>query len=130
MLSGSPPLQPRFAIGNILWLGMTLAVLFGDLSRSWIWSRTPSTRVAYRLSAIAATAFVAVVLTLGVQSSGDYEGITAVRAIDSAAVYASNHPCALILADNWEASALFWRDPWLAGRIGFDARLEQFPPPL
>jgi hypothetical protein len=49
--------------------------------------------------------------------------------IDSAAAYASTHPCTRVLADTLGSSALLWHDPWLAGRIGFDARYEQFPPP-
>ncbi len=116
------------AVGNVVWLGMTLAVLFGDLSRPWRWSREPSRRVAYGLIALGAIGFTLVVLSLGIRNSRAYEGITAIRAIDSADVYASKHPCELILADNWDASALLWRDPRLAGRIGFDARYEQFPP--
>jgi hypothetical protein len=37
------------------------------------------------------------------------------------------HPGAAVLADQYSADALLWRDPQLAGRVAFDGRLELYP---
>ncbi len=48
------------------------------------------------------------------------------RAIDTAAALAAHHPGARILADEWSSPAMLWLHPALFGRVGYDARLEQF----
>jgi len=67
---------------------------------------------------------------LATRSPAQYEGLTPLHAISVAAAYAAHHPCDRILADNDAASALLWHDPSLAGRVAFDARLEQYSPQL
>jgi hypothetical protein len=49
-------------------------------------------------------------------------------AVHSAARYGAQHPQARILADDVTGSALLWRYPGLAGRVGFDARTEIYKP--
>jgi hypothetical protein len=49
-------------------------------------------------------------------------------AVHSAARYGADHPQARILADDVTGSALLWRYPSLAGRVGFDARTEIYKP--
>jgi hypothetical protein len=49
-------------------------------------------------------------------------------AVHSAARYGAEHPQARILADDVTGSALLWRYPSLAGRVGFDARTEIYKP--
>ena len=55
-----------------------------------------------------------------------FESLVPRGATDAAAGYAKDNPDALILADDETSSALLWRYPELAGRVGFDARLEQY----
>jgi len=47
------------------------------------------------------------------------------EAMAAVSAYAQTHPGSLILTDEL-ASALVWHEPALAGRIGFDTRLEQY----
>jgi hypothetical protein len=49
-------------------------------------------------------------------------------AVHSAARYGAQHPQARILADDVTGSALLWRYPGLAGRVGFDARTDIYKP--
>ena len=49
-----------------------------------------------------------------------------VRAIDAAAALATRNPAALILGDDQSGSAILWLHPATVGRVGFDARLEQY----
>ncbi|MGA9859338.1 MAG: hypothetical protein WBQ18_15850, partial [Solirubrobacteraceae bacterium] len=50
------------------------------------------------------------------------------RAIATTAAYASEHPCAEVIGDALSVSALLWREPAMAGRVGFDGELEAYPP--
>jgi hypothetical protein len=50
-----------------------------------------------------------------------------VGAIRATAGYAAAHPAKAILADDSSADALLWAHPGLAGRVGFDDRLEIYP---
>jgi hypothetical protein len=79
------------------------------------------------LVAVAALAFaVFAAATLGGTSDRRFERLAPGRAIAAAATYAAAHPHARILADDLSSSALLWLAPATAGRVGFDARLEQF----
>ncbi len=114
--------------GAIVWFGMAAALLLAELTKGTGPVREPG-RGFLTVMGVAAAALASVVLgSLAVRSNDGYESVTAVRAITATAAYATAHPCALILADNWDSSALLWHEPGLAGRVAFDARLEQFPP--
>jgi hypothetical protein len=113
--------------GSVVWFGMTAALLLAETAST----RRPARQEArgfVALTTASAVALGAIVIGLLVSRSNDqFEGAVSVRAITATASYASSHPCARILADNWHSSALLWHDPWLAGRVAFDARLEQYP---
>ena len=48
------------------------------------------------------------------------------RAIDAAAALAARDPGARVLADEWSSPPMLWLHPAMFGRVGYDARLEQF----
>jgi hypothetical protein len=112
--------------GSIVWFGMTAAVLLADTMKTWL-PRQPKKRGFSLLLAWTAIVLGSVVVTQLVErSDASYESQLPGRVMTTAASYAASHGCALILADNLSSSALLWHDPWLDGRIGFDARLEQY----
>jgi hypothetical protein len=78
--------------------------------------------------AVTATGFalVATLVLVGTPEA-KFESLTPRAEIAAAAAYASAHPNASILADENSSSALLWRYPSTAGKVGFDARLEQYP---
>jgi hypothetical protein len=53
-------------------------------------------------------------------------GLDHSSAIDTAAALAAHHPGARILADEWSSPPMLWLHPAMFGRVGYDARLEQF----
>jgi hypothetical protein len=114
--------------GSIVWCGMTTAVLIADLAKSSRRAREPSARFLAIMGGSGLAIAVTVIAMLASRPDSRYESVTSAKAITVTAAYAATNPCALILADNWDASALLWHYPSLAGRVGFDARLEQFPP--
>jgi hypothetical protein len=71
---------------------------------------------------VAATALFSLVRA----TTTDYEHLTPMKAVASAAGYADQHPTARILADDVSGPALLWLHPELQGRVAFDARLEIF----
>ena len=81
-----------------------------------------------RVGAIAIAAF-AIVVTSVVARTGDgtFERLVPRGAMSAAATYVRAHPHATILADAQTSSALLWIHPETLGRVGFDARLEQYP---
>jgi hypothetical protein len=123
-------LATAIASRNDVWFAMIAALLLADTVRTGLPTRGPE-RIFVAVLAAAAVGFAALgVGVLTTRSSAQYEGLTPLRAISGAAAYAAQHPCAHILADNDAAAALLWHYPSLAGRVAFDARLEQYPAPL
>jgi hypothetical protein len=81
-----------------------------------------------RVGAIAISVFsVAAIGVLGRTSDSTFERLVPRGAMSAAATYARAHPHATILADAQTSSALLWLHPETLGRVGFDARLEQYP---
>jgi len=114
---------------NVVWFGMTSAILLAGVARQWLPTAPPSRRfLASLMAAAAGVAALAVGLLLA-PSGGGYEKYTPLRAISAAASYAAGHAGALILGDNAASSALLWHRPRLAGRVAYDARLERYSPP-
>jgi hypothetical protein len=70
---------------------------------------------------------VAAVVTLGRTGDATFERLVPRGAMSAVATYAAAHPHAEILADAQTSSALLWLHPVTLGRVGFDARLEQYP---
>jgi hypothetical protein len=82
---------------------------------------------AVRVGAFTLSVLVIASLAILVRTpDSQFERLVPRAATDAAARYANLHPDALILADDEASSALLWRYPQLAGRVGFDARLEQY----
>jgi hypothetical protein len=120
-------LATAMASRNEVWFAMAAALLISDTARTWLPTKAPSRALALGMSAAAIGLATLGVVVLTTRSNAQYESLTPLRAIDATAVYASQHICVRILADNDGASALLWHDPALAGRVAFDARLEQYP---
>jgi hypothetical protein len=114
---------------NDVWFAMVAVLLIADGTKGLITTATPSRRFASILATAAVGLAALGMADLARQTPAQYEQLTPVRAITAAAAYASLHPCARILGDNDAASALLWLDPSLAGRVAFDARLEQYSEP-
>ena len=115
-------------IGNMPWHAMVTALLVAEVARPWLpvgRSRGVTTAGALAVSGVVA---VAVTASLAGRSQAGYESGTALRETNAAAALAARHPCWRILADNLGASALLWHEPWLAGRIAYDARAELLSP--
>jgi hypothetical protein len=99
----------------------------GTLARSNA-GRAPALSQAFsRLTAgiLAAAALIATGL-IATEPARKFESLVPVRAIDVAAVLAARHPGARILADEWSSPPTLWLHPATFGRVGYDARLEQF----
>jgi hypothetical protein len=71
-------------------------------------------------------AAIAAAATVAVTTDRTFERRLPTVAIATAGSYLAGHPSARVLADDYTASALLWLDPAAAGRVAFDARLEQF----
>jgi hypothetical protein len=115
--------------GSIVWFGMAAAVLLADALKAWFPRRPHAPFALFVVTAVAAVLGGFALTQLVGRSDGSYEALVPHRVISAATAYAASHPCALILADNLSSSALLWREPWLDGRMGFDARLEQYSQP-
>ena len=99
----------------------------GTLARSSA-GRSPALSQAFsRVTAgvLAAAALIATGL-IATEPAGKFESLVPVRAIDVAAALAARHPGARILADEWSSPPTLWLHPATFGRVGYDARLEQF----
>jgi hypothetical protein len=112
---------------EIVWFSMTACVILAEMTQSFMPTREVTGPFLVLASgAAAACTVVAAVLLVG-RSNAKYEELTPLHALAATEAYAAVHPCAQILADNTASSALLWHDPFLAGRVAFDARLEQYP---
>jgi len=63
---------------------------------------------------------------IATEPAGKFESLVPVRAIGVAAALAAHHPGDRILADEWSSPPMLWLHPATFGRVGYDARLEQF----
>jgi hypothetical protein len=114
---------------NDVWFAMVAVLVIADATRGLMATATPSRRFASILATVAVGLAALGIADLATHTPAQYEQLTPVHAIAAAAAYASRYPCARILGDNDAASALLWLDPSLAGRVAFDARLEQYSEP-
>jgi hypothetical protein len=111
--------QAWFALAGALLAGETLAAV-----RPSPPELSPRVR---RVGMLATVAFAVVALgVLGRTSNATFERLDPLDALAAAASYAAAHPGSTILADEQSSSALLWLHPRTAGRVGFDARLEQY----
>jgi len=87
-----------------------------------------SRRVAVAAAVASASAMAAACAVLALTSQATYGSFVARTAVAASDRYAEAHPDARVLADDSTGSALLWLHPALAGRVGFDARTEIYPP--
>ena len=89
--------------------------------------RVPALSMAFSRATAAVLAAAALVSVGVVATAPDskFEVLVPVRAIDAAAALAASEPAARVLGDEW-SSAMLWQYPAMFGRVGYDARLEQF----
>ena len=114
------------AMRNNAWLGMAAGLLIADGASGWL-ATQPLRHGFLRVAAVtAAVLAVAGVARLALERTARYEALAPARADGAAASYAAAHPCSRVLADALSVSALLWRDPWLAGRVAFDGRIELY----
>jgi hypothetical protein len=116
------------AIRDQAWFGFAGSLLAADaLTRSRalpapVFSRAFSWGITW---ALAAAALIGAGL-IATEPGSTFENLVPVRAIDAAAALAAAHPAARVLADEWASPPMLWLHPAMLGRVGFDARLEQF----
>lgn len=118
------------AARNEPWFGLTGSLLAADLlARARADRGAPELGGVFR-RALAAVLAVVALASLGVIASTPtrvYQAGAPVQAINVAAAEAAANPGARVLAD-WSAAPMLWLHPMLFGRVGFDARLEQYTP--
>jgi len=113
------------------WFGLTGSLLAAealaraDRDRVPVLGRGFTLALAGLLGATAAAALLAVGLT----PARHYESQVPARAMDAAARIAARNPSLRILGDNFSGTTMLWLHPGLLGRVGFDARMEQYTRP-
>lgn len=113
----------RYAI----WFGIVAAVLNAQILAGARPAPPPFPAAFLRAGAAVLLAASVVSAAVLITTSGDeFERDLPRAAMAAVADYTAAHPATLILADEL-ASALLWRHPGLAGHVGFDTRLEQYP---
>jgi hypothetical protein len=111
--------QAWFAVAGALLAGETLAAVRPSPPEL-------SARIQ-RVGALATVAFAVIAVgILGRTSDRTFERLDPLSAMAAAASYTAGHPGSTILADEQSSSALLWLYPKTAGRVAFDARLEQY----
>jgi hypothetical protein len=85
-------------------------------------------RIAVAAAVASASVMAAACAVLALTSQATYGSFVARTAVAASDRYAESHPGARVLADDSTGSALLWLHPALAGRVGFDARTEIYPP--
>src|SRR5579859_5315950 len=118
------------AVRNQVWFGISASLLASDTLARSSPGRAPSVGVgAARLAAaVLAAAAVASTVALALTSDRQFYSQVPVRSIDAAAKIAAAHPAMKVLGDEASGSAMLWVHPSLLGRVGFDWRLDQYPP--
>jgi hypothetical protein len=116
------------AMRNNVWLGMVAAVVLAESAGGWIPTQPYSTKFLRVLAAAAAVLALIGVGRLASERNARFEILAPKAAVQGTAAYAAAHPCSLVLADILSVSALLWHDPWLAGRVEFDGRIEIYRP--
>jgi hypothetical protein len=116
------------AIRNQAFFGMAGSLLAADTMARSRTRRMPVLSAAF--SRLTAAALVAAALTgaglIATEPGSTFESLVPVRAIGAAAALTARDPAARVLADGWSSPPLLWLHPGTFGRVGFDARLEQY----
>ena len=118
------------AARNQVWFGFGGSLLAADtLARSSA-GRVPvlSRAFGWVTAGVLATAALAGLGVLATAPDRQFESLVPRRAVDTAAALAARDPAARVLGDDWSGSPMLWLHPAMFGRVGFDARLEQYSP--
>jgi hypothetical protein len=122
------------AVRNQVWFGFGGSLLAADtlarssggrvsaLSRASVLSKASGWPTA---GVLAAAALVGLGV-LAMAPDRQFESQVPLRAIGTAAALAARDPAARVLGDDWSGSPMLWLHPAMFGRVGFDARLEQY----
>jgi hypothetical protein len=115
------------AIRNQAWFGFAASLLAADTlarggGQAAVFGNAFRRLIAGALCGLA----VASLTVLALAPSRDFETLIPRQAIDVAAAVAAKNPGVRILGDEWSSSAMLWLHPAMSGRVGFDARLEQY----
>lgn len=113
---------------SIVWFAICGTALLAETSRGLVPTRPPSPRFLLALGGVGCGLVVLAGASLLGRGQAEFESYTPLGAVNAAARYALRHPGAKILGDLPAASALLWHYPQLEGRVGYDARLEHYPP--
>jgi hypothetical protein len=119
------------AIRNQAWFGFAASLLAADTlarassGRQVVFGDAFRRTIAGVLCGLAVASLAVLTLTPG----RNFETLIPRQAIDAAAAAAATDPGARILGDEWSSSAMLWLHPAMSGRVGFDARLEQYSGP-
>lgn len=116
------------AARNQVWFGFGGSLLAADTLARSSGGRVPVLSRAFgRVTAgVLATAALAGLGVLATTPDRQFESQVPLRAIDTAAALAAKNPAARVLGDDECGSAMLWLRPAMFGRVGFDARLEQY----
>jgi hypothetical protein len=116
------------ALRNQVWFALGGSLLAADtLARSGGGRMSPLSKASgWPSAAVFVTAALAGLGVLATTPGHQFESKAPVRAIDTAADLAARNPAARILGDDGSGSAMLWLRPAMFGRVGFDARLEQY----
>jgi hypothetical protein len=115
------------AVRNQAWFGVGCSLLAADtLARSS--GQVPALSRAFgRVTAgVLGTAALIGLGVLATAPDRQFESVVPRRALARAAALAAQDPAARVLGDDWSGSAMLWLHPGMFGRVGFDARLEQY----
>jgi hypothetical protein len=113
------------------WFGLAGSLLAAEALARAGRDRVPALGRTFTLALaglLGATA-VAALVTLGLTPARQYESQVPVRAMDAAARIAARNHSLNVLGDNYSGTAMLWLHPGLIGRVGFDARMEQYSQP-
>jgi hypothetical protein len=115
------------AVRDQVWFGFAASLLAADaLARGT--RKDPALGRAFSAAtagALAAAGLAGLVL-LAATPDSQFESLVPLASVSQATALAVRQPRADVLADDWSASAMLWLHPSMVGRVGFDARLEQY----
>jgi hypothetical protein len=118
------------ATRNQVWFAFAGSLMAADTLARGSGGRAPALSQAFgrAVAGVMAAAAVAGLVILAVTPDRQFESQVPVRALDAAAALGAADPAARVLGDDACGSAMLWLHPGVVGRVGFDARLEQYTP--
>lgn len=116
------------AIRNQAWFGFGGSLLAADTLARSSGGRAPVLGEAFRraTAGVLAAAALASLGVLALTPDSQFESKTPLGAIQAAAAIAAGNPAVRVLGDDWSGSPMLWLHPAMFGRVGFDARFEQY----